>query len=87
MTTTKKTTITFSAEVGPALYRTWNAIAYDLMECGEVDNEMAMEACVDCDRMLVYGDSEAAYHEVKSLIKQHGWRAVIEALAAIHKFC
>lgn len=33
--------------------RVWQYIGSDMQECGELDNEMALEACFDADRPLL----------------------------------
>jgi len=60
---------------------TWQAIGPDAMEMCE-DNEQAMEMCLDADRLLTYGDDEAAHKVYKLEIAQSGWTATLKYLSA-----
>ena len=49
----------FLAVVKPAICYTWSQIGHDVYECGgRVTNGVAIEACIDADRVSVYGGSD-----------------------------
>lgn len=62
----------------------WNAIANDVcvaaLECGdEMTNEIAIELCVDADRLSTFG-YKSADAELEALVKEHGYDKVFKAL-------
>ena len=70
----------------PAIYECWSQIGHDVLQCAEecgedVDNVMALEACLDADRLLLVCNNRAAYDLYKTLIKEHGWHKTVEFLA------
>ena len=70
----------------PTIRRVWDAIGSDVLatatEVGEIDDQIAIEMCVDSDNLRAYGGPEGA--EADRLIdvaqSESGWDAVIEAL-------
>ena len=84
------TTITIPNNLPDAIYHVWQQIGHDCLEGGLVsDNEEVIEACCDADRMdpqMGFNDDEAAFVAYRTLVKAHGWHAVMKALAA-HPKC
>lgn len=81
----------FSKEFVAAVHATWQAIGSDLVaaceECGEeVDNYCAVEACIDADRIVMYGgaNGKAAQEEFRSRVDVVGYDpAMREAMASL----
>lgn len=63
-----------------AIYQTWGAVAADLPE--EIDNQEAMEVCIDADRLESLGNSWEANEILKDAIKMHGYSAVFDFLCS-----
>jgi hypothetical protein len=71
--------------VEPVL-RVWDAIGYDVEEgmqaCGEeLDNEVAIESCLDADRLLLTGNNAEAHALCRNLCREHGFNQVVRDLA------
>lgn len=71
-----------------ALHATWQAIGSDLLQaCAESgeepDNEGAVEACLDADRITVYGGEHglAAQTEFRARMHQVGYHTALTELA------
>lgn len=65
--------------------RAANAIAPDLMECEDIDNEALVESILDADNVLTFGDSEtgaASNNFLKALYKEYGFSNVVKAVLA-----
>lgn len=65
---------------------TWQAIASDFIEGlgfsnQELTNEVAVEGCIDADRLYLNGGSKEANDLVMSLVIKHGYDAVLTALS------
>ena len=65
---------------------TWNAIAYDLMASAEVmgdelDNDAAIEGCIDANRLHLNGGDKAADQLVLALVLEHGYGVVLRFLS------
>lgn len=81
----------FSKEFVQAIHTTWQSIGPDLLscyaECDESpDNEAAVEACLDADRIIVYGgkNGHLAQDEFISRISVVGYGAALtEAVASL----
>lgn len=78
----------YSKELIRAVHSTWQAIGSDLLqacaECGEEpDNEGAVEACMDADRIVAYGGPEgvAAQEEFRARMHQVGYSTALSELA------
>lgn len=78
----------FSKELKQAVNRTWQAIGSDIVacaeECGEeVDNESAVECCIDADRIVVYGGEGAAeaQREFRARVAVVGYSVALRELA------
>lgn len=64
----------------------WNAIGYDVEESlqamgDELDNESAIEMCLDADRLLLNGHDAAAHQLLRDLCREHGFGQVVQGLA------
>ena len=59
----------------------WNAIAPDVYDFCEDDNEIAIEMCIDADRLVLVVDEPEAYQAVKDLIKENGYQSVLSFLS------
>ncbi len=72
--------------IKPAILNVWNQICSDMMalvtDPGEIENDGAIEMCVDADRLRTMGgaDGAAADDLLSETHAEHGWDAVIEAL-------
>ena len=67
----------------PAIIKTWCQIGHDVLscaeECGEtVDNEQAVESCLDADRLLLNGNDQKAHALLNELFKEHGYNKVLK---------
>lgn len=78
----------YSKDLIRAVNATWQAIASDLIEacaeCGEeVDALGAIEACIDADRIVMYGGEEgqAAQNEFRARSAQVGYSQALKELA------
>lgn len=63
------------AALKASIYRVWNDIASDSFSCaydsGErMDNEAALEGCIDADRLLTNGGDKASNDVVTRICKQ-----------------
>lgn len=83
----KKAPVVISQTLISAIWATWNEIGSDCMacsqECGEeINNEGAIEACIDADRLSMHGDEQgkSADAELDALLKEHKYDAVMKAL-------
>ena len=70
----------FSQAFVRAVNSTWQAIGSDILqcsaECGEdVDNESAVESCIDADCIVTYGGEEgkAAQDEFRARVREVGY--------------
>jgi len=64
---------------------TWNSIAPDLMQGMEdieevMDNESAIETCIDADRLILCGNDRVADQLVSQLVDEHGYGTVLAFL-------
>lgn len=63
----------------------WNAIGYDV-EAGfagmdeELDNECAIESCLDADHLLLTGNDPAAHQLCRMLCLEHGFNTVVKGI-------
>jgi hypothetical protein len=81
----------FSKEFVQAIHNTWQAIGSDLLEaveCSgeELDNESAVEGCIDADRIVTYGGDKgkAAQEEFRARMHEIGYRrALLEACRSL----
>jgi hypothetical protein len=69
-----------------AMYRTWSDIGYDVVanmqECGErLTNSMAVEMCIDADRLKYNGGDIEADVLVMQLCTEHGYTKVLRFLS------
>ena len=67
-----------------AIFQVWQAIGPDCIEMVD-GNEQAIEICIDADRLLPSMgliETDHAWTEYRALCLLHGYRKVIEALAA-----
>lgn len=67
------------------MWATWNAIGYDIMQCTEdcgeiLDNEMAVEACIDADRLWLNGNDREADDLVRAACVEHGYDKTLKFL-------
>ena len=73
------------------LYQVWNAIGYDMYECGEeLSPEIIIECCIDANRLTTFVDGDegiAAEQLVTQLIKEHGYNEVLAFLAKTYPMC
>lgn len=65
---------------------TWQGIAHDLMagfeDTGEeLDNDAAIECCIDANRLHLNGGDEEADRLVTRLCTEHGYAAVLKFLS------
>ena len=74
-------------EFSTALYHVWNSIGPDIIEsCGEeLDNEQAIESCLDADQLMYNGYPELN-NKLKELCKEHGYHKVLKFFAKHNKF-
>lgn len=75
----------YSKDLMQAVNATWQAIGSDLLqacsECGEEpDNEGAVEACFDADRIVMYGGEKgkAAQDEFRARIAEIGYTKALK---------
>lgn len=74
-----------------AIYVVWSQIGHDVeqcaADCGEtVDNESAVESCIDADRLEMYGPKSRAKELSKALdkmIAEHGYPRVLRAISKV----
>jgi len=76
--------INISNELVRAINAVWDYIGSDCEQCAnecgeELTNEMAIESCIDADRLKTNGH-KAADKELHALIEQHGYGPVAKAL-------
>ena len=71
----------FVEKISPAIYTTWDAIGPDYLEnFGEdIDNEEAIEACIDAGRLEVFAGKEAQ-NLLTLACKTHGYSVVLNYL-------
>ena len=71
----------FVEKISPAIYTTWDAIGPDYLEnFGEdIDNEEAIEACIDAGRLEVFAGKEAQALMSK-MCKEYGYSVVLNYL-------
>lgn len=84
------TDLTAMAEmIKPAILNVWDQIGEDVMalvtDPGEIENDGAIEMCVDADRLRTMGgaDGAAADDLLTEAHGEHGWDDVIEALTNV----
>lgn len=75
------------------MWATWNAIGYDIQQaCSEsgeeLDNEQAVEACIDANRLAFFGgDTGKECDElVRDLCVEHGYHTVLKFLCQHFKY-
>ena len=70
----------FVEKISPAIYTTWDAIGPDYLEGMEdVDNEEAIEACIDAGRLEVFAGKEAQALMCE-MCKEYGYSVVLNYL-------
>ena len=67
------------AIIKPAICSCWGAIASDVLDMGDCDNEQAIECCIDADRL--HDHSPLADAIITRLAKETSYNAVLKALA------
>ena len=72
----------FAILLKPTILRVWDQIGSDVMALGQIDNQSAIEMCVDSDRLRTYGGDDGAAHDalIEAANVEHGWDDVIFAL-------
>ena len=81
----------FSKEFARAINNTWQAIGSDILQCAEecgddVDNEQAVESCIDADHIVTYGgeNGKAAQAEFRARSAVVGYHAALrEAMKSL----
>ena len=75
----------FSKQFVQAVHNTWQAIGSDILQCSEecgdeVDNESAVEACIDADRIVVYGGlaGQEAQDEFRARVREIGYGPALQ---------
>lgn len=76
----------FSKDFVRAINSTWQAIGSDILQCSaecgeEVDNEQAVESCIDADRIVTYGGENGAVAQAEFRARS----AVVGYRAALHE--
>ena len=65
------------SKLSQPMWRTWNEIASDVEACGgRMSNGVAVESCIDADRLLYNGHSKDASDLITALCKEHGYMKV-----------
>lgn len=70
--------------INPVL-NVWNSIGHDLMRSfedmgEELDNESAIECCLDADHLLLTGEDAVAHALCKDLCLRYGFTEVVRAI-------
>lgn len=86
----KLTPIFVPDDLRRAVFAVWSIIGNDVeqaaISCGEgLDNESAVESCIDADRLEMYGSSRGSEGKrlsktLDKLIEEHGYDRVLRAL-------
>ena len=68
------------------ILKVWNQVAPDLMRDAEtmgerIDNESAIECCIDADRLRYEGNDRAADDFFNMICTEHGYPAVLTFLS------
>lgn len=79
------------ADLSQPLYQVWNAIGYDVYECGEeVTPELVIEMCIDANRLSTFvegPEGQAAEDLVTRLIRDNGYEETLAFLAKEFPMC
>lgn len=67
------------------MWDAWNYIGHDVYEMCEGDNEVAIEMCIDADRLTTCAEDEEAQLLVRALIAEHSYPKVLKFLSK--NFC
>lgn len=76
----------FIKKVKPAIINTWQQIGSDLEACcaeeGEaLNNDEAIECCIDADRLKMYGgDGDVTINIIREAVKEHNYGKVLTFL-------
>jgi hypothetical protein len=72
----------FIGKVKPAILRVWNSVAADLCDDDdEMSNQLAIEYCIDADRLWLCGEDKDANDLVREQCKIHGHTRVLKFLS------
>ena len=60
----------------------WQSVGYDVQRAGEpIDNETAIECCVDADRLRFEGNDRQADDFFNMIVTEHGYPSVLKFLS------
>lgn len=72
----------FADKMRAPIRQVWNAIAADLCDMEEeMDNETAIECCLDADRITMFTDDKEAMPAFREQVKVHGYTRVLKFLS------
>lgn len=76
----------------PAIELCWSQIAYDVLAAAEtvgdtVNNEEAVEACLDADRLLLVTENAEAHQLARDLYREWGYHKVLTYLSDNISLC
>lgn len=72
----------------PAIKLCWGQIAYDVLAAADtVNNEEAVEACLDADRLLLVTENAEAHQLARDLCSEWGYRKVLTYLSDNISLC
>lgn len=71
--------------VTSAIHNTWQAIGSDVLACAEgepIDNESAIECCIDAERIQMYGGPQRleAQKLLNEAFEKFNWKIVMKQL-------
>lgn len=66
-----------------AIYAVWQQIGHDVLACCDADdNEGLVEMCIDADRLVCFGEHEAAAL-LNTILKDNSYPAVLTELSSL----
>ena len=72
----------FIQRVKPVILKVWNAIAADLCDdSDELDNDLAIESCIDANRLFINGEDQEADFLLREQCRMHGYTKVLKFLS------
>lgn len=73
------------AQLKAPMWKVWNYIGHDVADMCEGDNEIAIEMCIDANRLSMCVNEPEAEALIMQLIKEHTYPKVLKFLSK--NFC
>ena len=70
----------FVEKVEPVIYQIWDQIGLDVLKGPDIDNEQAVEACLDSDKIEIFTGNTEIATLIREVCAIHGYGLVLNYL-------